>query len=95
MISREQVLTSGARNVAAPLADVRRLANMTHREIVAEAIRRVLVQIEMHRLDCRLIGEVYPQSELITNDDLVNLLLLRVQLIEALQAWESKNENGD
>ncbi len=87
MITRDEVLESGARSVATALADVRRLARMSHREIVAESIRRVLVAIEMHRLDCRMLGEIYPQSELITNDDLANLLRLRVELIASLREW--------
>lgn len=94
-VTREELLAEGEANVNAAVDELRRVASMTHSELVCETIRTAIVTIEAHRHTCKIISEFFPAIEPIRNDDLASTLRLRLRLVDALREWKSKNEHGD
>lgn len=88
---RDQLLADGRNRTQDALDSLRATVLKSHAELVVEAINRVLVTIELVRLEARIVNKHCPDLPAVTNDDLVNLLRLRLELIEALQAWRETN----
>ena len=94
MVTREQLLNEGTAATNAAVDELRRVASMTHAELVCEAIHRALVTIEVHRQSCKILPELFPEMGAIHNDDLAATLRLRLRLLEALREWSDKDDDA-
>ena len=88
ILSRETILSVGQADIQQAVDNLAATVRKTHAEIICEAIHKVVIAVETHRVDCDYASRYIPGVEPITNGDIVHLLRLRVAMADAYSYWK-------